>query len=112
MVRTFSDAWIELVAYARSHDSIETLSHGSENRLSYDASDHTILVDHDEPEPLHMADIERVWKTLEDDGALQRENTREALGKYRASVTLALLVRALDLPYESRPITVYPDRNQ
>lgn len=108
-MQAFSTVWKELTTYAQSRDHVETLAHRSRNQIAYDASHDAIRVDHDEPELLHRADLEEVWQTFQEDGALQRENTREALGMYRASVTLALLARALDLPYDSRPITVYPE---
>lgn len=105
----FDTAWNALVGYAVQNSHVHTLARESENRVGYDENTDAIIVDYDEHHLLTREQLARVWITLQEEGFLRRENTREALGEYRASVTLALIARALNLSYEERPVTVYPE---
>lgn len=107
-MNSFDTVWNALVGYVVQNNYVHTLARESENRVGYDENADAIIVDHDEHHLLTRKQLSRVWTTLQKDGYLRRENTREALGEYRASVTLALVARSLNLDYEERPVTVYP----
>lgn len=107
-MRSFDQAWNEIVDYVTTRSHVVTLVQEIENRVRYNKTTDAIVVESDVPNTIEKADFERVWKELESTGHLSRENTREAMGKYRASIVLALLVGALDLQYDTNPVTVYP----
>jgi hypothetical protein len=101
--------WNAIVGYAVRNDSVETLVRGSKNAIEYDATADEIVLENDESYRLNRAQAERVWSVAVEDGYLRRENAREAMGAFRASVLLALLTRGLDLNYETNPVKVFPD---
>lgn len=101
-------AWNALVGYAVREGGVETLARGSENDLAYDARADEIVLEDEEPYRLDRAQVERAWSVAREDGHLRRENARDAMGAFRASVLLALLARALDLPYSTNPVRVFP----
>lgn len=100
--------WNAVVGYAVREGSVETLARGSENDLAYDAGADELVLENEAAYRLDRAQVGRAWSVARDDGHLRRENARDAMGAFRASVLLALLARALDLRYDTDPVRVFP----
>jgi hypothetical protein len=104
---SFAPVWEDLLVYAEAEEYVATLSRGNRNeiRRGVDAIEVRNL-DTDEWRTIDRADFAYAYQVLQDEGELTLDAIEPELAGRKSMVT-AILTRALDLEYDSRPLTVY-----
>lgn len=105
--RDFENAWIAILQYAESQSYVATLSHGNENEIRQGEDAVEVRnVKTDEWREIPREDFRFAYEILQEEGTLTLDNIEPDLAG-RKSMVSAILARALDLEYDSRPLTVY-----
>lgn len=106
----FSEAWREILKYAKSHQFVETLAKNNRNDIISADNNEIIVISYEPLNKPTRRTLERkyfqlVWNILEIRGSVSSKDITVLSG--RRMVILALIARALSLRHTTRPVRIY-----
>lgn len=111
IIMNFNEAWKRIVIYAKSQKYVETLVKNVRNDICY-VNSSLIVVESSSPNntptkrELKRDDFELAWNILESTGSVSSEDISPIMIGKRL-IILALMARALNLRYSTKPVTIY-----